>query len=182
MTFARHEVLSSYYKDNFPESFDPAIDREYLYTGKQRLTDKTEKDGVDVGQLLLSPTRTYLPVLARVLTTCRDKINGIIHCSGGGQTKVMHFYNHLHVVKNKLLDLPPVFRLIQEQSNADWKEMYKVFNMGHRLEFYVEDETTANTIISIARDFNIEADVIGFCEASEQKKLSIHSALGDFYY
>lgn len=172
LTFARHEMLDKSYAEKFPESFDPLIDPAYVYTGKCKLTDATKVNGKNIGQLLLSPTRTYLPVIARIIKEVNQGIHGIIHNTGGGQTKILHFVDHMHIVKDNLLDIPPVFQYIQEQSNADWKEMFQVFNMGQRLEFYAS-EKDAERIISIAKGFNIEAQIVGHVEKSTEKRLSI---------
>jgi len=181
LTSARHDVLNNPYSLNFPESFDDHLPRSLVYSGSKNLTDPSEVPGVDIGKLILSPTRTYAPVVRKILSVYRDQIHGIIHCSGGGQTKVLHFVDNLHVVKNSLFTIPPLFRLIQEESNASWHEMYKVFNMGHRLEFYVPEQI-AQTIINLASEFRIGAQIIGYCEPASIKKLTIHSEFGDFFY
>lgn len=172
LTFARHEVLSNHYTQNYPESFDPNIDAAYVYTGKNALTDTFQ--GYEVGKLLLSPTRTFLPFIKPLLANFRSKINGIIHNTGGGQTKVLHFIDKLHIVKNNLLSIPPVFRLIQSQKGADWKEMYQVFNMGQRLEVYT-DEVSAKQMIELAKTFNIDAQITGYVESADSKRVTLHT-------
>lgn len=181
LTFARHEVLDNSYKSKYPESFDPAIDSEYVYSGKSKLTDNFEDAELNVGKLMLSPTRTFVPVIREILKKSRDKINGIIHCTGGGQTKVLHFIEDLHIIKDNLLPVPPVFRLIQSQKNAEWKEMYQVFNMGQRLEVYTDKEN-ADEIISIAKSFNIDAQIVGFCESFSGKQVTLKTAQGELIY
>ncbi|HOU99307.1 MAG TPA: AIR synthase-related protein [Bacteroidales bacterium] len=172
LTFARHEVFSKEYAQKYPETFDHHIEHDFVYSGKYKVEDKYAESPMNVGKMVLSPTRSYAPMMIEILNKYRNQINGIIHCTGGGQTKVMHFIDHIHVVKNNLFDLPPVFKMIQEVSNADLKEMFSVFNMGHRLEIYTS-ETVAKELIDIARSYNIEAKIIGYCEASERKKLTI---------
>ena len=152
-----------------------------VYCGGKRLTDSTEVDGVDAGRMVLSPTRTYAPIVRRILDEYRPKIDGMIHCSGGAQTKVLHFIDNLHVVKDHLFPTPPLFRLIHEQSGTDWQEMYKVFNMGHRMEVYT-DEATAQGIIDIARSFNVDAQIIGHCEAHQGPKVTVSTEHGTFVY
>ena len=181
LTSARHDVFSHEYATKYPETYDHLIPNDLVYTGKLKLTDIEKKTGITVGKLVLSPTRTFLPVLKPVIEECRNEINGIIHCTGGGQTKVMKFVNNMHIIKNNLLPVPPLFKMIHEQSNTDYKEMYKVFNMGTRLEIYT-DESTAKSIISIAKKFNIDAQVIGHVEAADKNKLTIESELGNFEY
>jgi phosphoribosylformylglycinamidine cyclo-ligase len=170
LTFARHETLSSYYATQYPESFDPAIDKDYVYTGKLRLTDTFE--GHIVGKLLLSPTRTFVPLIKAMLAEHRSNINGIIHNTGGGQTKPLHFMDNVHLIKDNLIPVPPVFRMIQSQQNASLKEMYQVFNMGQRLEVYT-DEKTAKGLIALAASYGIHAQVVGRVEAYEGKKISL---------
>ena len=181
LTSARHDVFSQYYAEHFPESFDRDLPKEVVYCGHKRLTDATEVMGVDAGKMVLSPTRTYAPVIRRVLDEYRPKIDGMIHCSGGAQTKVLHFIDNLHVVKDNMFPVPPLFRLIHEQSGTDWKEMYTVFNMGHRMEIYT-DETTAQGIIDIANSFNIDARVIGHCEEHQGGQVTVKSEHGEFVY
>lgn len=181
LTSARHDLFSSYISEKYPESYDPSMPSELVYSGKLKLTDKAEGLGTDYGKLLLSPTRTYAPVIIKVIESLGKEIHGMIHCSGGGQTKAMHFINHLHVIKDNLFPLPPLFRLIHEQSGTPWNEMYKVFNMGHRFEIYTE-EKNAGEIIRISEEFNLEAKIIGRCEASDRKRLTIISESGTFEY
>ena len=181
LTSARHDVLGHYLAEKYEESFDHSIPEDLIYSGPHTLTEPTEIEGVDVGKLILSPTRTYLPLMVPILDNFRKQINGIIHCSGGAQTKVLHFTNSLHIVKDNMFKLPPLFRMIQESSGTDWKEMYKVFNMGHRLEIYT-NEKAAEEMIQIAKEFNIEAQIVGHVEASEKKQLTIKSEFGTFEY
>ena len=181
LTSARHDVLGHYLAEKYEESFDHSIPEDLIYSGPHTLTESTEIEGIDVGKLILSPTRTCLPMMVPVLDNFRKQINGIIHCSGGAQTKVLHFTKDLHIVKDNMFALPPLFRMIQESSGTDWKEMYKVFNMGHRLEIYT-NEKAAEEMIQIAKDFNIEAQIVGHVEASEKKQLTIKSEFGTFEY
>jgi phosphoribosylformylglycinamidine cyclo-ligase len=179
LTSARHDVFKNDLASKYPESYDPTIPKDLVYSGSKKLTDKILD--FDLGKLVLSPTRTYAPVIKKVLDAYRNEIDGMIHCSGGAQTKVLHFIDNLHVVKNNMFDIPPLFELIQEESNTDWKEMYKVFNMGHRMEIYV-DELIAKEIIEISNSFNIDAKIIGRVEDSSEKKLTITSDKGEFKY
>jgi phosphoribosylformylglycinamidine cyclo-ligase len=172
LTSARHDVFSKLLAEKYPEGFDPSIPKELVYSGSRKLTDKYEGLPVDIGKLVLSPTRTYAPVVKEVLKNFRSIIGGIIHCSGGAQTKILHFVDNLHIIKDNLFDVPPLFKLIHEESGTDWKEMYKVFNMGHRLEIYV-DEKYAQDLITIGKAFNIETKIIGRVERSADKKLTI---------
>ncbi len=181
LTSARHDLFSKYLADKYPESFDPSLPKDLVYSGNLHLTDQNQATGLDAGKLVLSPTRTYAPVVKKVLENFREGVSGIIHCSGGAQTKVLHFVDNVHVVKDQLFDIPELFRIIQQQSGTDWHEMYKVFNMGHRMEFYV-DESIASEIISIARSFQIEAQIIGFVEPNNGKKVTIRSKVGTFEY
>ena len=181
LTSARHDVLGHYLAEKYAESYDHSIPEDLIYSGPHTLTEPTEIEGVDVGKLILSPTRTYLPMMVPILDNFRKQINGIIHCSGGAQTKVLHFTNKLHIVKDNMFALPPLFRMIQESSGTDWKEMYKVFNMGHRLEIYT-NENAANEMIQIAKEFNIDAQIVGHVEDSEKKQLTIKSEFGTFEY
>jgi phosphoribosylformylglycinamidine cyclo-ligase len=181
LTMARHDIFSTYLASKYPESLDPQLSYDLIYSGNLKLTDKVTDYNIDAGKLLLSPTRTYAPVIMEVVETMRPDIHGMIHCSGGGQTKVLHFIDKLHVVKDDLFPLPPLFRIIHEQSGNNWKEMYMVFNMGHRLEIYTPP-ANANRIIDIAAGFNLEARVIGHCEKSDKKKLTIRSEFGEFVY
>jgi len=181
LTSARHDVFNKSLMQKYPESFDAAIPENVVYSGKYNLTDPSDIAGIDVGKLVLSPTRTYAPIIKEVLKTYRSRIYGMVHCSGGGQTKILHFVDNLHIIKNDLFAVPPLFQMIQEQSSTDWQEMYKVFNMGHRLELYVSPEI-ADDIISISQQFNVDAKIIGYCEYSETKKLTIRSVYGEFWY
>ena len=181
LTNARHDVLSAVYAERYPESFDPGISRDLVYSGTHLLSDTYEGSEHTVGQLLLSPTRTYLPFMKVVFHTLRERIHGLIHCTGGGQTKVLKFVDKLRVVKNQLLPIAPVFRLIQSASQTEWKEMYQVFNMGHRLEIYTDPET-ASEILEIAASFQLNAGIIGQCEAAEENQLIIESEAGTFTY
>jgi phosphoribosylformylglycinamidine cyclo-ligase len=179
LTSARHDVFAPYLASKYPESLDTTLPYDLVYSGK--LTDPVEGLNTDAGKLVLSPTRTYAPVIRKVLETMRTKIHGMVHCTGGGQTKVMHFVDDLHIVKDNMFPLPPLFRIIHEQSMTPWQEMYKVFNMGHRFEIYT-NKKDAEEIIDIASGFSLEAKVIGRCEASDKKKLTISSELGTFEY
>tara|TARA_R110002051_G_scaffold56554_2_gene105228 strand:+ start:6549 stop:7727 length:1179 start_codon:yes stop_codon:yes gene_type:complete len=182
LTSARHDVFSSYLADKYPESYDAEVPKDLVYSGKVKLTDKVNDSPIDAGKLVLSPTRTYAPIVKKILSKYKAKdIHGMIHCSGGAQTKILHFIDELHVVKDNLFEVPPLFKLIQEQSSTDWKEMYKVFNCGHRLEFYLPQEI-ANDIIEIAESFGVKAQIIGRVEASVSKKLTISSKYGTFTY
>lgn len=181
LTSARHDVFGYYLAEKYPESYDHAVPRELVYSGKLNLTDRVEGSPLDAGKLVLSPTRTYAPVVKAVLDEHRGNIHGMIHCSGGAQTKIMHFIENLKVVKDNLFPIPPLFRTIQEQSGTDWAEMYKVFNMGHRFEFYVPQQY-ADSIISISKCFNIDARIVGHVEASDKSSLTIKSEKGVFNY
>ncbi|RIV27864.1 phosphoribosylformylglycinamidine cyclo-ligase [Fibrisoma montanum] len=181
LTSARHDVLAHYLAEKYAESFDPAVDRSLIYSGSKQLTDPVEGTGLNVGQLVLSPTRTYAPVAKVLLDELRPHIHGMVHCSGGAQTKVLHFIDDLHVIKNNLFPVPPLFRLIQQESGTSWQEMYKVFNMGHRLEIYLP-EAYAQRVIEIAGSFSIEAQVIGHVEAYEGKRVTIESEMGTFSF
>ena len=182
LTSARHDVFEKYLKIKYPETFDNSLSDDLIYLGSKKLTDKIPEINLDAGKLVLSPTRTYAPVVKEILSkTERKKIHGIIHCSGGAQTKVMNFVNNKHVIKDNLFKIPPVFNLIQNESKTSWKEMYQVFNMGHRLEIYT-DHDTANEIINISKSFNLDAQIIGRVENSESNKLTIKSSKGVFNY
>ena len=182
LTSARHDVLSKYLKNLYPESFDPEVPNELTYCGSKKLTDTLDGLDLDIGRMLLSPTRSYAPLLKMIFDNVgRNKINGIIHCTGGGQTKVLHFIDNLHVIKDNLFEIPPIFKLIQNESGTDSKEMYKVFNMGHRMEIYT-DSVNASEIIEISKSVGIDAKVIGKVVKSDHKKLTIHSELGNFEY
>ncbi len=181
LTSARHDVFSGYLKEKYPESYDPEVPAELIYAGSKKLTDPVDGSPIDAGKTVLSPTRTYAPILQKVLKNCRKGIHGIVHCSGGAQTKVLHFVDQVHVIKDQLFDTPPLFKLIQAESNTSWQEMYKVFNMGHRMELYV-DSAFAEEIISISESFGVEAKIIGRVEASSEKALTIKSEHGEFRY
>lgn len=181
LTSARHDVFAPYLAPKYPESFDPFMSYDLFYAGKIKLTDEIIGLKIDAGKLVLSPTRTYAPVIKKVLETMRPEIHGMVHCSGGGQTKAMHFVDNMHIVKDNLFNIPPLFRIIHEQSTTPWQEMYKVFNMGHRFEIYTDLKNAAE-IINIAAGFSLEAKVIGHCEASEKNKLTIISEFGTFEY
>lgn len=181
LTSARHDVFSKVLAEKYPESFDQAISSDLVYSGSRNLTDKIKDVPVDLGKLVLSPTRTYAPVMKEILNQHRSNIHGAVHCSGGGQTKILHFIENLHIVKDNLFPVPPLFEVIQKESGTDWKEMYKVFNMGHRMELYLE-EKYAQEVIKIAQTFNIEAQVVGRVEKGEGKTLTIKSNKGDFNY
>ena len=181
LTSARHDVLHNLYAQKYPESFDGLVPSSLVYSGSRKLTDPSEVPGVDTGKLILSPTRTYAPVVRKVLSQYRDQVHGMMHCSGGGQTKVLHFAGNLHVVKDKMFPVPPLFRLIQAESGTPWHEMYKVFNMGHRLEFYVPQQVTAD-IIRISEEFGIEARVVGYTESAPAANLTIRSEFGEYSY
>lgn len=182
LTSARHDVFHKYLAAIYPESFDAAVPDELVYSGNIKLTDKVKNSPIDAGKLVLSPTRTYAPIIKKILNKYSSKeIHGMVHCSGGAQTKILHFIDNLHIVKDMLFEIPPLFKLIQEQSNTDWKEMYQVFNCGHRMELYVSPEI-ANKIIDISKSFNVDAQIIGRVEASLTKKLTIKSEFGVFEY
>jgi len=181
LTSARHDIFNKIYAEKYPESFDPEIPVELCYSGRYRVTDRIEGIPVDVGQLVLSPTRTYAPIFKRIFEGYRPVIHGVVHCSGGAQTKILHFVNNVHVVKNALFDVPPLFELIQKESNTSWQEMYKVFNMGHRMEVYIPEQY-AKDIIAISESFNVPARIIGYVEPAEETKLTISTEQGDFLY
>lgn len=181
LTSARHDVFASYLADLYPESYNPDIPKELAYSGSCRLTDQIQGLGIDAGKLVLSPTRTYAPVVKKLLEELRPNIHGMVHCSGGAQTKILHFIDNLKVIKNNMFPVPPLFKLIQKESGTDWKEMYKVFNMGHRLEVYLPMEFAAK-VIEIAASFGIEAQIVGHCERSDKKELLIESEFGSFEY
>jgi phosphoribosylformylglycinamidine cyclo-ligase len=182
LTSARHDVFSKYLATKYPESFDASVPEELIYSGQVNLTDEVESSPLDAGKLVLSPTRTYAPVIKKILEKYFSKdIHGMVHCSGGAQTKILHFIDNLHIIKDNLFSIPPLFKLIQEQSKTDWKEMYQVFNCGHRMELYVPKEV-ADDIIAISKSFNIDAQIVGRVEAAETKKLTITSEFGVFDY
>lgn len=184
LTSARHDVFSKYIAEKYPESYDPAVPYDLVFAGGKALTDiiKTETgEEITAGKLVLSPTRTYAPVIKKILDKYRAQIDGMVHCSGGAQTKVLHFVDNVHIIKDNLFPIPPLFELIQKESNTDWQEMYKVFNMGHRMELYVPEEIAAD-IIAISESFNIPAQIIGRVEASDRKQVTITSPYGTFHY
>jgi len=192
LTSARHDVFNKVVAKKYPESYDNSLNEKVVYSGSKSLTDKIDieyrdengticKEKIDAGKLVLSPTRTYAPVIQKMIAECKSEIHGIIHCSGGGQTKINHFNKSLRIVKDNLFELPPLFKMIQNESKTDWKEMYQVFNMGHRMEIYCSAQT-ARSIIEISKSYNIDAQIIGRCESAAQKSLTITSPYGEFQY
>ena len=189
LTSARHDVFHKYIAEKYPESYDPAVPYELLFSGNKKLTDSinihatafNQSLEISAGKLVLSPTRTYAPIIKKILDQYRSSIHGMVHCSGGAQTKILHFIDNLHIIKDNMMAVPPLFSLIQEESGTDWKEMYKVFNMGHRMEFYVPSEI-ADDIIRISKEFNVDAQIIGRVEESIKKQVTIRSAYGEFNY
>lgn len=181
LTSARHDVFSKELALEFPDSFDPNVPSEYIYSGSKELLDKIDGSPIDAGKLVLSPTRTYAPIIKQILDKHRSEIHGMVHCSGGAQTKVLHFVDNVHVIKDNLFPTPPLFDLIQKESNTDWKEMYKVFNMGHRMELYVKPDI-AESIISISKSFDVDARIVGRVESSTEAKVTIKSDKGNFEY
>ena len=181
LTSARHDVFAKYIAEKYPETFDKNVPDELIYSGGLKLTDEVPETGLTAGKLVLSPTRTYAPVIKKLLDLMRPRIHGMVHCSGGAQTKVMHFVENKHVVKDNLFPVPPLFRIIQEQSGTDWKEMYKVFNMGHRMEVYVAPED-AQAVIDVAKSFNIDARIVGRVDDAPANRLTIKSEHGVFEY
>lgn len=182
LTSARHDVFAKEIAEKYPETYDNSVPDELVYSGTKKLQDAVEGVPSDAGKLVLSPTRTYAPVIKEILSQVdRKEIHGMIHCSGGGQTKILHFVENLHIIKNNMFPVPPLFKLIQSESRTDWKEMYQVFNMGHRMELYVSEEI-ASQIIEISKSFNIDARIVGRVEAAEKKKLTIQTEMGDFVY
>ena len=182
LTSARHDVFAKYLAEKYPESFDASVPNELVYSGQTKLTDAVKNSPIDAGKLVLSPTRTYAPVIKKILSKYNsNQIHGMVHCSGGAQTKVLHFVDNVHVIKDNLFPVPPLFKLIQENSKTDWKEMYQVFNCGHRMELYVPAEV-AQEIIEISKSFNIDAQIVGRVEKSDSKKLTITSEYGTFEY
>lgn len=182
LTSARHDVFSKYLASNFPESYNHAVPNDLVYSGSKKLQDAVSESPLNAGKLVLSPTRTYAPIIKKILSKySQTEIHGMVHCTGGAQTKILHFINNLHIVKDNLFPVPPLFKLIQEESKTSWKEMYQVFNMGHRMEIYVP-QRIANDIIETSKSFNVDAQVIGRVEASENKKLTIKSSFGEFVY
>ncbi len=180
LTSARHDVLSHHYAAKYPETFDAHVPEELVYSGNYNVTDSLPGLDVNVGKLVLSPTRTYAPVIVKVMEKLREKIHGMVHCSGGAQTKVLHFIENVHVIKDNLFNVPPLFRLIQEQSRTEWKEMYKVFNMGHRMEIYLPEQY-ATEVIEIAQSYEVEAQIIGRVESGD-KKVTLRTEFGEFIY
>ena len=181
LTSARHDVFSKLIAKKYPETFDDSVPQDLVYSGTKTLTDEIQNSPLNAGKLVLSPTRTYAPIIKEALEHHRNEISGMVHCSGGGQTKVLHFVDAVHIIKDNLFDTPPLFKLIQEESGTDWKEMYKVFNMGHRMEVYCPEEI-AESIISISKSFNVNAQIIGRVEASDKKELTIETKHGKFQY
>ncbi len=181
LTSARHDVFNKETGKKYPESFDSSIPEDLVYTGKLKLTAPTEIQGIDAGKLVLSPTRTYSPVISKILKKHRKQIHGMVHCSGGAQTKILNFVDDIHIIKDNMFPLPPLFKMIQKQSGTDWQEMYKVFNMGHRMEIYLP-EKFAGEIIKISKEFNVDAQIIGKCEKADKKSLTIQSEFGEFEY
>ncbi|PHO00114.1 phosphoribosylformylglycinamidine cyclo-ligase, partial [Rhodobacteraceae bacterium 4F10] len=181
-TSARHDVFHKYLAEKYPESFDASVPSDLVYSGNTKLTDEVADSPIDAGKLVLSPTRTYAPIIKEILSKySSEDVHGMIHCSGGAQTKILHFVDNLHIVKDNMFPIPPLFKLIQEQSKTDWKEMYQVFNCGHRMELYVSPEVAEN-IIAISKSFNVNAQVVGRVEASDKKQLTIKSEYGTFEY
>lgn len=181
LTSARHDVFNKRYAQQYPESYDSAVPSDLIYAGQYQLTDKVDDVPVDAGRLVLAPTRTYAPIVVKVLQELRGVVHGMVHCSGGAQTKVLHFVDKLHIIKNNLLPVPPLFKMIQSQSKTDWKEMYKVFNMGHRLELYLP-EKYAQQVIDISTGLGVQAQIIGRVEAAEKSKVTLTSEFGSFEY
>ncbi len=181
LTSARHDVFHKYLSASYPESYDPEVPKDLVYCGSKKLTDLDAETGVEIGKLVLSPTRTYAPIVKQILQEHRAHIHGMVHCSGGAQTKVLHFTEKVHVIKDTLFPTPPLFRIIQRESGTDWKEMYKVFNMGHRLEIYLPQQY-AEELIAISKSFGVEAQIVGRVEASQHNELTIQSSHGEFYY
>ncbi len=181
LTSARHDIFSGYLAGKYPESFDPLVPPDLIYSGSRSLTDEVKGLGTDAGRLVLSPTRTYAPVVKKMLDYFRGDIHGMVHCSGGAQTKVLNFIKGMHIIKDNMFPVPPLFEMIQSESGTPWKEMYRVFNMGHRFELYVPEEI-APPLIEIAAGFNLEARIIGHCIKSQEKKLTIRSGSGNFEY
>ena len=181
LTSARHDVFHKELATKYPESYDASVPADLVYSGNVALTDAVEGVSINAGKLVLSPTRTYAPIIKKILDSHRDHIHGMVHCSGGAQTKVLHFVDDVHVIKDNMFDTPPLFKLIQEQSGTDWKEMYKVFNMGHRMEIYLKEEH-AQDIINISKSFGVDAKIIGRVEKYQGKKLTIKSQYGEFIY
>jgi phosphoribosylformylglycinamidine cyclo-ligase len=182
LTSARHDVFENYLAKKYPETFDSSVPEELVYSGSKRLDDSVADSPLNAGKLVLSPTRTYAPIIKKILSQfSKGEIHGMVHCSGGAQTKILHFVENLHIIKDNLFEIPPLFKLIQAESGTDWKEMYQVFNMGHRMELYVP-ETIAESIIEISKSFNVDAQIVGRVEAASSKQLTIKSTMGEFVY
>ena len=181
LTSARHDVFNKAVAEKYPQTFDPSVPSDLVYSGKYSLTDSVKGVDIDAGKLVLSPTRTYAPIIKKMLDAHKDSIHGMVHCSGGAQTKILHFVDDLRIVKDNMFDVPPLFKMIQEESGTDWKEMYKVFNMGHRMELYVPQEI-AEDLIAISQSFNVDAQIVGRVEAQGEKQLTIKSKYGEFVY
>ena len=181
LTSARHDVFAHYIAEKYAESFDPSVPKELVYSGTKKLTDAIADLAVDAGKLVLSPTRTYAPIIKQILKELRPEVHGMVHCSGGAQTKVLHFVDQVHVIKDNMFDCPPLFQLIHAESGTDWKEMYKVFNMGHRMEIYLP-EAHAQKVMEISKSFGVDAQIVGRAEAADSKKLTIKSEFGEFVY
>jgi len=181
LTSARHDVFNKELAKKYPESYDNSLNDEVVYCGTKQLTSPTEIEGMDAGKMVLSPTRTYAPIIKKILETHRAKIDGMVHCSGGAQTKVLHFVDNVHIIKDNLFPIPPLFKMIHQESQTSWQEMYKVFNMGHRMEIYT-DPQTAQDIIAISKTFNVDAQIVGRVEENPKPKLTIKSEFGEFVY
>ncbi len=181
LTSARHDVFNGYLAQKYPESYDPALPTDLVYSGSRSLTEYIEEVGLDAGKLVLSPTRTYAPVIFEILREYRSRIDGMIHCSGGAQTKVLHFAKEVHIIKDNLFPVPPLFKMIRQESGTNWKEMYRVFNMGHRFEIYT-DHVTAGGIVDVAKKYNIDAAIVGHCEPASGKRLTIRGEQGEYEY
>ncbi|MEA5099061.1 MAG: phosphoribosylformylglycinamidine cyclo-ligase [Bacteroidia bacterium] len=181
LTSARHDVFNKELAKKYPESYDNSLNDEVVYCGTKQLTSPTEIEGMDAGKMVLSPTRTYAPIIKKILETHRAKIDGMVHCSGGAQTKVLHFVDSVHIIKDNLFPIPPLFKMIHQESQTSWQEMYKVFNMGHRMEIYT-DPQTAQDIIAISKTFNVDAQIVGRVEENPKTKLTIKSEFGEFVY
>lgn len=181
LTSARHDVFGKYLAEKYPESYNSQINEDLVYAGSKRLTDIDEETGLTYGKLVLSPTRTFIPVIKKIIEQSKNELHGLIHTTGGAQTKVMNFVDQMHIVKDNMFEVPPLFRMIKEESGTDWKEMYQVFNMGHRLEIYLQPEA-AQSILDIAREFNIDAQIIGHCERAAENKLTISTDTGTYTY
>jgi phosphoribosylformylglycinamidine cyclo-ligase len=181
LTSARHDIFENLIAHKYPESFDPGVPAHLVYSGSLSLTSEVEGVPINAGKLVLSPTRTYAPIIKEILKLHRPHIHGMVHCSGGAQTKVLHFVENVHIIKDGLFDTPPLFKLIGQESGTSWQEMYKVFNMGHRMEIYLEEQY-ANELIAISQSFNVPAQIVGRVEASDKKQLTIRSQYGEFVY